>query len=98
MKDYSDAERYCLERSTRLRLRSADSRWLIRLAVDHLPDESNGHGRDKERACRRRLAAVLRDNVRKRYGNPVVVWVLLNIVVPVVVRLVLEWWLHHKET
>ena len=97
MKDYTDAERYCLERSTRLRLCPADSRWLIRLAVDQLPDEPVSEGCDEEHACRRRLAAVLRDNVRQRYANPVVVWVILNIVVPVVVRLVLEWWLHRKD-
>jgi hypothetical protein len=78
-------------------MRSADSRWLIRLAVDELSDEPCGQGREGECAYHTRLAAVLREAVRHRYGNPVVVWVLLNIVVPVVVRLVLEWWLHRKE-
>lgn len=97
MRDTSDAERYCLARSKRLRMRPDDSRWLIRMAVDHLPDEPGGQGREEEWAWRKRLTAALRDRVRQRYGNPVVVWVLLNIVVPVVVRLVLEWWLHRKE-
>ncbi len=97
MRDYSDAERYCLGRSRRLRLRSDDSRRLIRMAVDQLPDEPDAQGPEEECAWRKRLTAVLRDRVRQRYGNPVVVWVLLNIVVPVVVRLVLEWWLHRKE-
>jgi hypothetical protein len=93
----SDAEHYCLERSVRLRMRSDDSRWLIRMAVDHLRDEPGGQGRGEECAWRKRLTVVLRDRVRQRYGNPLVVWVLLNVVVPVVVRLVLEWWLHRKE-
>lgn len=97
MRDFLDAERYCLERSRRLRLRAADSRWLIRLAVEQLSEEPCIQGREGERVYRTRLTAVLRESVRHRYGNPVVVWVLLNIVVPVVVRLVLEWWLHRKE-
>ena len=97
MRDFSDAERYCLKRSQRLRLRSDDSRWLIRLAVDQLPDEPSGQGGDEQCVYRGRLTAVLREEVRTRYGNPLVVWVLLNVVVPVVVRLVLEWWTHRKE-
>jgi hypothetical protein len=97
MRDYSDAEQYCLACSVRLRLRSDDSRWLIRSAVERLSEEPCGHGYDSERACRLRLVAYLEEKVRDRYGNPVVVWVLLNIVVPVVVRLVLEWWVHRRE-
>jgi len=29
-------------------------------------------------------------------GNPVLIWILLNVVVPIVVRLVIEWWLNRK--
>jgi hypothetical protein len=30
-------------------------------------------------------------------GNPVLVWILLHVVVPIVVRLVVEWWLARWE-
>ncbi|MBN1910029.1 MAG: hypothetical protein JW818_09845 [Pirellulales bacterium] len=47
---------------------------------------------------RSRVASHLAECVRHdRYGNPVVIWILLNVVVPVVVRLVIEWWVHRKE-
>jgi hypothetical protein len=95
MMGFRDAERYCLERSVRLRLRPADSRWLIRLAVEQLSEGPYVQG--DECALHAKLTAVLWERVRDRYGNPVAVWVLLNIVVPAVIRLVLEWWLHRRE-
>lgn len=88
------AEEYCLQRSWRLRCRSEDSRWLIRLAVAHLPDRLPQDRVDELRAG---LQVRLEEAVRDRYGNPVVVWVLLNLVVPIVVKLVLDWWLNRKE-
>jgi antibiotic biosynthesis monooxygenase (ABM) superfamily enzyme len=46
---------------------------------------------------RQQLTAVLSDAVHERYGNPVVVWVLLYVVVPVIVRLIIEWWFQQRE-
>jgi len=43
------------------------------------------------------LRSSLAASVRARYASPLVVWVLLNVVVPIVVRLVIEWWLRRKE-
>jgi len=95
MTTYDAAEAFCLGRSWRLRLRPADSRWLIRLAVEQLPPgpvcESAG------RALAGELRSSLAASVRARYASPLVVWVLLNVVVPIVVRLVIEWWLRRKE-
>lgn len=88
------AEKYCLQRSWLLRRRSEDSRWLIGLAVEHLPDRLPQDRVDELRAG---LQVRLGESVRDRYSNPVVVWVLLNLVVPIVVKFVLEWWLNRKD-
>jgi len=45
----------------------------------------------------RRLTVNLGLLVRMKYGNPIVIWILLNIIVPVVVRLVIEWWLNRGK-
>ena len=89
----NDVETYCLARSRWLRCRQDDARWLVRLAAAQLPTD-----RATEREpLRHRITATLETAVRRRYGNPVVVWLLLNVVVPIVVRLVVEWWLNRKE-
>jgi hypothetical protein len=89
------AEDYCLDRAWQLRLRPDDSQWLVGLAVRQLaadPPETTG-----ERECRMRLTFTLTEAVREEYGNPVVVWILLYVVVPVVVKLVIEWWFNPRE-
>ncbi len=92
----SDLETYCLERSRWLRCRPNDSRWLVRLAVEQLPAETLADGETDEQ-LRRRIGAKLEQAVRERCGNPVVIWLLLNVIVPIVVRLVVEWWMNRKE-
>jgi len=89
----NDVENYCLARSRWLRCRPDDARWLVRLAAAQLPAERA----TEEEPLRERITATLTTAVRRRYGNPVVVWLLLNIVVPIVVRLVIQWWLNRKE-
>jgi len=32
--------------------------------------------------------------VREDYGNPILIWFLLNVIVPAVIRLVIKWWLN----
>ena len=93
----SNVEDYCLARSRRLRLRSADSRWLARLAIEQLPPTPPRDFQSHRHQLHARLKASLSQSVRERYGNPVVVWVLLNVVVPVVVRLVIDWWQNRKD-
>ena len=80
------AQQYCLKRSWRLRLRRRDSEWLIEEAV-----------RMGRLIGERRLTVNLGLLVRMKYGNPIVIWILLNIIVPVVVRLVIEWWLNRGK-
>ena len=30
--------------------------------------------------------------MQQKLGNPILIWILLNIVIPIVIRLILEWW------
>jgi hypothetical protein len=93
----SALEKHCLCRSRRLRLRSVDSRWLIRLAADHLPWEPPWKDATDAAELRPRLSGLLNDAVSDRYGNPFVVWFLTSIIVPTVVRLVVDWWNERKD-
>jgi len=88
---------YCLARSGRLRLRPGDSRWLIDLALARLPKTVPPDFYMWEDRWRTRLKDKLTTAVWQRYGNPVVIFILLNVVVPIVVRLVIEWYLSRKE-
>ena len=78
-------------RSRWLRLRPGDSLWLINASLNFLQTttrDGNEPGRLRE---------YLNRLVRGRYGNPILVWVLLNIVVPVVVKLIIEWWMNQNN-
>jgi hypothetical protein len=93
-------EDYCTKRSWQLRLRLEDARWLIGLARKELPDRPAPARFDASqlRAWHGRLQKRLRGAVQEKYPkNPAVTWVLLNIIVPIVVKLVTEWWLSRKE-
>ena len=78
-------------RSRWLRLRPGDSFWLIGAARDYM-QTAERDGREADR-----LQKHLHKLVRGRYGNPILVWVLLNIVVPVVVKLIIEWWMNQNN-
>ena len=93
MSEFQSVEDYCLARSTRLHVRPDDTRWLIRLAVGILERSQTSDRPVLARAIEDSLTRA----VRQRYGNPVVVWLLLHLVLPAVIRLVLAWWFEHKE-
>ncbi len=90
-------EEFCFQRSWRLRCRREDSRWLIGLALDALPDRPPEAGSDRYEDWRAVLKERIRDRVSHRCQNPVVVWFLLNILSSIIVRLVLEWWFNRKK-
>lgn len=77
--------------SRRLRLRPGDSRWLIAEGVDYA--SLSGTTLEKDR-----LQSYLEECVREKYGNPIVIWILLNVIVPVVVKLIIEWWKNRNNT
>ena len=80
-----------LRRSRWLRQRPRDARWMIAEAVNYLRHACRD-GNEVER-MRSHLARL----VRVRYGNPLAVWFLLNVILPIVVKLVTEWWFNRKE-
>ncbi len=80
-----------LRQSRWLRQRPGDARWMIAEAVNHLKCSCRD-GNEVER-----MRTHLAGSVRARYGNPLVVWFLLNVMLPIVVKLVVEWWIHRKE-
>lgn len=90
-----EATQYVLDRSWTCRKWRGHACGLVRDAVLLLPEEPVA---DQVDAWRKRLAAHLKDRVRGgRVGNPVIIFILLNVVVPIVVRLVIEWWLNRKD-
>ena len=80
-----------LKNSRWLRQRPGDARWMIADAVSYLKCSCRD-GNEIER-----MRAHLVGSVRARYGNPLLVWCLLNVVLPIVIKLVTEWWFNRKE-
>lgn len=82
----NDAADYVVARSWIARRNERWARRLAKLAADDLAD-----GGTAETA-----AARCRDTVRREVGNPILVAILLNVVLPIVIKLVIEWWLNRK--
>ena len=80
-----------IQRSRWLRLRPDDSRWLLSAGVEYA-DRSPADG-DLAAGLRSHLAEL----VRQRYGNPLVLFLLLKIVLPIVIELILRWWLERNR-
>jgi hypothetical protein len=86
--DFVQAEEYCLQRSWTLRRRPKESRWIVSKTVSLLPTKIPENLEQYEKF----LCRLVSIDVREQYGNPVVVFVLLNVIVPLIVKLVIEWW------
>ena len=92
----TSAEKYCFKRSWRLRLFRNHTRHLIRLSMFILPP--------KPPSCytRKYWAKHLRDElsvqVRNDCKNPIVIFILLQIVLPIVIKFIIEWWFNRKNT
>ena len=90
------ASEYVLDRSWTCRRWRKHSCWLAGEAVKFL--HRQGATRAHAHEWRSRVASHLAECVRRDlFGNPVLIWILLNVVVPIVVRLVIEWWLNREE-
>ena len=85
----TDAEiNQLIGRSYRLRMRSADSRWLLRRGARYVVVSGE--------ANEERLHQYLETAIREEYNSAVVIWILLHIVLPVVIKLIIEWWLNRN--
>ena len=80
-----------LRQSRWLRQRPGDARWMIADAVDYLSYACHD-GNEIER-----MKLHLAGSVRARYGNPLLVWCLLNVILPIVTKLMIQWWFNRKE-
>ena len=97
MIDLNNLETFCTDRSDFLRPLKNDVRWLIHLAGGQLPAGAPPLDEEQRSTIRKRMHAVLGDEIRHRCGNPLVAWMFLKIVLPIVVKLVMQWWLSQKE-
>lgn len=91
----TNAEKYCLARSWRLRRCRGYTRYLVRNALEYLPPKPP-HVADPAE-WRESLRVNLTAKIRLDYRNPVIIFMLLHIVLPIVIRLVIEWWLNRHQ-
>ena len=87
--DYMECDLYCFGRSWWLKRSPDNSRRLIRKTLDMvaLSDSTN-----KEWLTER-----LGDDIRRKHPrNPILVYILLHIILPTIIRLVVEWWRKRK--
>lgn len=97
MATIKELEAYCLSRSCCLRFRRIDSRWLVRHAILALPSYSWDISNETYEILRTQLKGYLNKIIRKKYKNPIIIWILLNVFVPIVIRLVIDWWLNNQK-
>jgi len=91
-----NATDYVLARSWTCRRWRKHTCWLVREAIEFLPYAPRPGERPD--VWRGRLRAHLRRQVRDaEFGNPVLIYILLNVILPIVVRLVIEWWLNRRD-
>jgi hypothetical protein len=84
--DVAACEQFCRSRSVIVRARRGDVGLLVQRGLSHL---------NAGRPCDG-VAESMRETVGPRHGNPVLVYVLLYVVIPVLAKLVVEWWLKHR--
>lgn len=87
----------CLEKSFLLRTRKSDTRWLVRRAIGYLPLKSWNVTNETRKLMEGNLRELLARDIREKYGNPIIIFILLRIILPIVVRFVIEWWLNWNE-
>ncbi len=87
----------CLKKSFLLRIRKSDSRWLLHAAIRYLPPDSWKMTDETYELVESNLKKYLVRDIRKRYGNPVIIFILIRIILPIIIRLVIEWWLNQNK-
>ena len=94
--DYVSAFTYAEERSFLAWSARESSLWLVHRAVHHLermPPEVRDEGQSHE--LRHRLRAELRQDIRDR--KPRFGGFILSLLLPIIIRLVIEWWLARRN-
>ena len=97
MNEFNEMVDVCLKKSFLLRLRKSDSKWLLHIAAGYLPFMPQEMSKETYKLIESNLRELLVRDIRKRYGNPVIIFILLRIIMPIVIRLIIEWWSNHYE-
>ena len=88
------AVEYVLKGSSVCRWHRKDVDWMVREGMIYLPDPPD---ESKTEEVKAKIRGYLKGKVRERHaGNPILIFILLNIVLPIVIRLLIEWWLSKR--
>ena len=91
----TSAEKYCFKRSWRLRLCRGHTRYLIHEAMVILPPKR------PKGATKKHWTKYLHDKltvrVRQNCKSAILIFILLQIVLPIVIRFIIEWWFNRKN-
>jgi len=87
-----------------LRMYPTYSKWLLNAAMHHLCFLRSAEYRRimlaqkkhidfSRKGLTKQLEKRLKHLIRHKYGNPIIIWFLLNVIMPIVIRIVINWWL-----
>ena len=88
---------FCFERSFLLRRSRRHAGRLIELAIRSLPENTWAVSEETKLLLSFNLMSILERDVRIRYGNPLVILILLKIIIPIIIQLVIQWWLNKEK-
>jgi len=91
----TSAEKYCFKRSWRLRRCRGHTRYLIREALCILPPKRPKGSTRKHWI--KHLHDKLTVRVRQDCKSAILIFILLQIVLPIVIRFIIEWWFNRKN-
>lgn len=96
--DYKACENYCFKRAWRLRLMPQASRRLIGQALElmALPRRKPGDGTHEWLAECLAIRLIEHYDVARPKSSSLLIWLLLQIILPIVVRLVIEWFANRE--
>ena len=93
-----DCEQYVLRKSWRVHLTPQRSRRLVRTCLCLIPTAwAWESARELADSDLRYLQVEMEAEARNQVRNPAVLWLILRIVLPVLIKLVVEWWLSRRR-
>lgn len=70
---------------------------LLELCMERFPSWETGDTYFHAKDARARLRNSGERYLRAKYRNPIVLWVLLNLVLPAVIQLLVKWWMESPK-
>ena len=90
------AESYCFKQAPQLRRHRREAQWMVYKSVEFLP-EKPPVGTTKEE-WEGKLRKHLTTEIKSNYKSAILIWILLYVVLPIIVRLMINWWFSQAET